>query len=175
LFAERPQFGDPTDFLHWNDLSYFVGVGTRLEQPVMLGSMEHRLYGGVRYHREWLPHYRLWSQPFTGGPQTLTQDQDFSLDTFSFHLDDTFQPVDRLTVNIGVRLEWIPNATGSDRVAGWSFEEDFFTALPDRLGDRSSTQLLFSAPDQGLFINNSLNAGEPIETVTGTFEILPGP
>lgn len=130
LFAQRPQFGAPTDFLHWNDTSYFIGTGTRIEKPVMLGNTEHTLYGGFRYQREWLPHYRIWSEPFAGGPQTLTQDQDFTLDTLSLHLDDTFQPIERLTVNVGVRLEWIPNVEGSDRVAGWNFDDEFFTALP---------------------------------------------
>ncbi|MBI4324706.1 MAG: TonB-dependent receptor [Chloroflexi bacterium] len=52
------------------------------------------------------------------------------MDTLSLHLDDTFRPIDRLTVNLGARLEWIPNVEGSDRVAGWNFDDDFLTALP---------------------------------------------
>ncbi len=130
LYAQRPQTGMADTFLHWNDSSYFIGTGVRLERPVMIGNTEHTLYGGFRYQREWLPHYRIWSEPIAGGARTLTQDQDFTLDTLSVHLDDTFQPIDRLTVNAGVRLEWLPNVEGSDRVAGWTFDDSFFTALP---------------------------------------------
>ena len=130
LDAQRPQFGAPATFMRWTDTSDFFGVGARVEKPFTLAGMEHTVYGGVRYQREWLPHYRITSEPFTGGPATLTQDQEFTLDTISAHVDDTFQPVERLTVNLGVRLEWLPNVEGHDRVAGWTFDEEFFAALP---------------------------------------------
>lgn len=42
------------------------------------------------------------SEPFTGGPATVTQDQDFTLDTISVHLDDTARVTQRLSVNAGV-------------------------------------------------------------------------
>lgn len=130
LHAQRPHFDTPTDSLHWNDTSYFIGTGVRVDKPIMIGNIEHALYGGFRYQREWLPHYRIWSEPFGGGPRALTQDQDFTLDTLSLHLDDTFQPIDRLTVQVGVRLEWVPNVEGMDRVSGWNYDDDYFTALP---------------------------------------------
>lgn len=130
LDAQRPQFGTPATLMRWTDTSQFIGVGARIEKPFTLASMEHTVYGGVRYQREWLPHYRITSEPFGGGPETLTQDQDFTLDTLSLHVDDTVRLTDRLTVNAGVRLEWIPNVEGRDRVAGWEFDESCFAPLP---------------------------------------------
>lgn len=130
LFAERPHFATPATFLHWSDTSYFVGVGGRIEKPVLLGDLEHKLYGGLRYQREWLPHYRITSEPFGGGPQALTQDQEFTSDTLSLHLDDTFTVFERLTLNLGVRVEWMPNVAGRDAVAGWNFDDEFCTVLP---------------------------------------------
>lgn len=130
LDAQRPQFGAPATFLRWTDTSDFIGVGARVEKPFTLAGMEHTAYGGLRYQREWLPHYRITSEPFTGGPATLTQDQDFTLDTISVHLDDTARVTERLSVNAGVRLEWLPTVEGRDRVAGWEFDESFFAALP---------------------------------------------
>ncbi len=139
LYAQRPQFGDPTTFQHWNETSYFVGTGTRIEKTFTLFDMEHTVYGGMRYQREWLPQYRIWSEPYTGGPEMLIQDQEFTLDTISFHVDDTFQPIERLTVNAGVRLEWLPNVEGHDSVAGWNFDETFFAALPGAGGSYELT------------------------------------
>lgn len=130
LNAQRPQFGAAATLLRWTDTSDFVGVGARVEKPFALAGMEHTAYGGLRYQREWLPHYRITSEPFAGGPATLTQDQEFTLDTISLHLDDTVWVTDRLTVNAGVRLEWLPTVEGRDRVAGWEFDESFFAALP---------------------------------------------
>lgn len=130
LDAQRPHFGAPATFLRWTDTSDFVGVGARAELPFEFAGLAHTAYGGFRYHREWLPHYRITSEPFAGGPATLTQDQEFALDTLSFHLDDTVAVTDRLSVNAGVRLEWLPTVEGRDRVAGWAFDESFFAALP---------------------------------------------
>lgn len=130
LDAQRPHFGAPATFMRWTDTSDFVGLGVRAEQPFELAGMEHTVYGGLRYQREWLPHYQITSEPFAGGPQTLTQDQEFSLDTLSFHVDDTVRVFDRLTVNAGVRFEWVPSAQGRDRLASWELDESFFAALP---------------------------------------------
>lgn len=130
LTAQRPQFGIPDSLFRWSDTSRFVGVGVRGETPFILADMEHVLHGGFRYQREWLPHYRITSEPFSGGDPTLTQDQDFSLDALSFHMDDTIQVTDRLTAQLGVRLEWIPSVSGHDRVTGWSYDDDYITALP---------------------------------------------
>lgn len=33
-------------------------------------------------------------------------------------------------LNLGVRLEWLPNVEGCDRVAGWKFDETLSAALP---------------------------------------------
>lgn len=130
LDAQRPHFGTPDTLLRWTDTSDFVGLGVRLEKPFLLAGMEHRAYGGFRYQREWLPHYRMTSEPYVGGPRTSTQDQEFALEVLSFHVDDTVRVTDRLSLNAGVRLEWLPDAEGRDRVAGWEFDESFFGALP---------------------------------------------
>ncbi|MHB9008345.1 MAG: TonB-dependent receptor family protein [Limisphaerales bacterium] len=130
LQAQRPHFGDPLTLSDWQDTSWFFGVGARLEKSFDLAAMEHTLYGGFRYQREWLPGYELVSSPFAGGAGALTQDSEFTTDTLSLHLDDTFKPFERLTVQLGARLEWIPDASGSDPIQGWEFEEDYFTVLP---------------------------------------------
>lgn len=116
--------------MRWTDTSYFVGVGARVEKPFTLAGIENTAYAGFRYQREWLPHYRITSEPYASGPATATQDQEFTLDTVSFHVDDTARLTDRLSLNVGVRLEWLPNVEGADRVAGWDFNESLFTALP---------------------------------------------
>ena len=128
--ASNGHFGTPTTLWHWNDTSYFVGTGVRVEKPVTIGPVEHTLYGGFRYHREWLPHYRVWTNAIAGGPTGLRQDQEFTSDTLSLHLDDTFTVLEKLTFNLGVRLEWMPNVEGSDAVAGWNFDDEFCTVLP---------------------------------------------
>lgn len=130
LDAQRPHFGAPTGFMRWTDTSYFVGVGARFEKPFTVAGIENTAYAGFRYQREWLPHYRITSEPYSGGAAALTQDQEFALDTVSFHLDDTARLTERLSVNAGVRLEWLPNVEGSDRVAGWAFDESLFAVLP---------------------------------------------
>lgn len=130
LDAQRPHFGSSTTFQRWTDTSRFIGAGARVEKPFEIGGLPNTVYGGVRYQREWLPHYRIDSEPFAGGPATTIQDQEFTLDTVSFHFDDTLQVTDRLAVNAGVRLEWLPNVEGRDRVAGWEFDETFFAPLP---------------------------------------------
>lgn len=130
LDAQRPHFGDPDTLLRWTDTSHFLGVGARVEKPFSLAGLDNTLFAGWRYQREWLPHYRLNSEPFTGGAGTLTQDQAFTLDTVSFHIDDALHLHPRLTANLGVRLEWIPTAQGRDRINGWDFDDSFFAALP---------------------------------------------
>jgi outer membrane receptor for Fe3+-dicitrate len=35
-----------------------------------------------------------------------------------------------LTVNIGARIEWVPDTHGNDPFVGWNFSDDFFTVLP---------------------------------------------
>ena len=130
LHAQRPHFGVPATLSDWTDDGYFAAGGLRVAQPVQLLGTEHNLYGGFRYHREWLPHYKIRRRPFPEGPGPTIQDSGFEMDTWSAHLDDTFEPLPGLTVNAGVRLEWIPKAKGDDPITGWSFEEDFFALLP---------------------------------------------
>ena len=80
--------------------------------------------------REWIPAWKLYSEPFPGGPATLTQDASFRTLTLSAHVDDTFEPLPDLTLVLGVRGEWIPTTGGNDAVAGWSFEDEFAALLP---------------------------------------------
>jgi Fe(3+) dicitrate transport protein len=130
LRAQRPHFGAAATISDWDDESFFGAVGLRGQMTTEMLGMEHELYYGVRYHRDWIPSWKLRSEPYPGGASTLTQDAEFSVDTFSLHLDDTFRPTDELLVNLGARLEWIPGTSGEDRVGGWEFEDEFLDVLP---------------------------------------------
>ncbi len=63
--------------------------------------------------------------------------------------------------------------TRSGPVTAWI--SDVVTAPPDLAGETSTVQLRFSTPVQGIFVSNSLESGEPVDTVIGTFELLLGP
>ena len=130
LYAQDPNVGTPTSMLDWTDNSYFFGIGTRIEKPVTIAGMEHTLYGGFRYQREWQPAWKMTSTPYAGGASTLIMNSQAESDSFSLHLDDTFKLFERLTVQAGVRLEWIPHTSGSDPILGYQFSDEYFTALP---------------------------------------------
>jgi Fe(3+) dicitrate transport protein len=130
LRAQRPRFGEPETISDWRDDSYFWGVGARLETEVEVGGTRHRLYAGFRFHREWIPDWIIESEPYPGGPGTPVVESSFSLETVSAHLDDTVQLTDKLKLVAGVRLEWVPSAEGKDSIAGWDFDDEFFTVLP---------------------------------------------
>jgi len=130
LRARRPHFGTPATVTDWEDNSWFFAVGARGQRVAQLAGMTHTLYGGFRYQREWIPSWKLRSEPFQGGAATPTQNAEYTLDTFSLHLDDTFEPLENLTVVLGLRVEWLPTAEGSDPIGGWSFDDSFFTLLP---------------------------------------------
>lgn len=63
--------------------------------------------------------------------------------------------------------------TRSGPVTAWL--RDVITSPPDLAGETSTAQFLFSTPTQGIFVSNSLEPGEPVDTVSGTFEMLPDP
>jgi Fe(3+) dicitrate transport protein len=130
LRAQRPHFGTPLTISDWKDDSYFLGVGARFERGVWIAGQEHRIYGGIRYLREWIPAWELASEPYPGGPQTPTQDAEYYTDTFSLHVDDTFEPICNVTVNLGARVEWVADTHGDDPIGGWEFDDDFFRVLP---------------------------------------------
>jgi Fe(3+) dicitrate transport protein len=92
--------------------------------------MPNTAYAGLRFHREWLPNYKIESMPFGGGPSTTTRDSEFETNTLAFHIDDTIHPTEKLAIQAGVRLEWIPTSEGSDDIIPFDFEEEFFVALP---------------------------------------------
>ncbi len=130
LRAQRPHFGAPATISDWQDESWFVGGGVRFERAFHLAGCEHTVYGGVRYHREWIPSWKLGTEPFPGGARVLTQDARYETDTISMHIDDTFHPASRWTVRAGLRLEWIPNAEGRDQLGGFDFSDEFARVLP---------------------------------------------
>lgn len=130
LRARRPHFGAPTTMSDWDDESFFGALGMRGETTTELAGMEHQIYYGARYHRDWIPSWKLRSEPYPGGPSTLTMDADYTINAFSMHVDDTIRPTERLLINAGARAEWIPSTTGSDSVGNWSYEDEFFDVLP---------------------------------------------
>ena len=72
----------------------------------------------------------MTSTPYAGGASTLIMNSEAESDSLSLHLDDTFKLTECLTVQAGVRLEWIPDTRGKDSVLGWRFSDEFFTVLP---------------------------------------------
>ena len=134
LKAQSPVFpnpGDPLSLKDWNDTSNVVGVGMRYQHELG-GSMDHSLYGGFRYEREWIPSWTIATGPLPGGPLVETQDIEYGIDALSMHLDDTFHPADDWTVVLGGRFEYVPKATGenSTGLAVFSFDENFSAFLP---------------------------------------------
>ena len=130
LDAQRPHFGEPETLLRWNDESYFAGLGTRLHHEFELLGLDHTLFGGLRYHGEWLPSWKIRSEPLSGGESTRTQDSEFELETFSAHLDDTVEVTEALTVTLGARVEWVPIARGKDEISGFRHRDRYFKVLP---------------------------------------------
>jgi len=135
LRAQRPHFPMPGDMLtisDWHDTSYVSGTGVRAEHRFELLGMEHALYGGARYQAEWIPGWTIHSEPYPGGPRTPEQDSEYALHALSLHLDDTVEPIERLKVTFGARVEWIPDASGDNDTgtATFDFDESFFTVLP---------------------------------------------
>jgi len=126
LRAQRPHFGDPDTLLNWTDDSYFWAIGARATQTYGI----HTLHGGVRFHREWIPSWKIASEPFPGGAGTLTRDSKYSLNTLSLNIDDTIRPTDNLTIEVGARVEWVPTAKGSDPILGFDYDDSFFKVLP---------------------------------------------
>jgi Fe(3+) dicitrate transport protein len=126
LRAQRPHFGDPDTISDWKDDSWFFAVGGRGRK--VIGN--HTLFAGVRYHQEWIPSWELSSEPFPFGEQTPTQDAEFNTYSISAHIDDTWSITEQLTLEFGLRIEWIPKTEGDDPIGDWSFEDEFFDILP---------------------------------------------
>ena len=112
----------------WKDTSWAGAVGTRFQTGFDALGCAHTLYAGARYQREWIPSWSIDSAP----PATRLQDNEYTLETLSFHVDDTFSPAEDWTVQLGVRGEWIPTAEGENTVGGatFTFDEDFAALLP---------------------------------------------
>ncbi|NJN14740.1 MAG: TonB-dependent receptor, partial [Planctomycetes bacterium] len=130
LHAQRPRDGAATEFLDWTDESRFFQVGGRGGTTAEFLGMRHTLYGGVRFHREWIPSWQILATPVAPGPPETRQDSAHESNALSLHIDDTFHPVERVTVVLGFRIEWVPKAEGHDDLVGWKWEEEFFRILP---------------------------------------------
>lgn len=112
-------------YTQWN-----ANVGARQERGVNWGGTEHRLHYGARASYEWLPSRGLEDTPLAGGPTVVTSDVEYEVAALSAHVDDTFRPVDDLSVTLGVRAEYIPVASGHNDTNGEDFDEEFFDVLP---------------------------------------------
>lgn len=130
LIAQRPHFGRATSILDWSDTGEVLGLGGRATHELELGGMGHKIHYGGRFHRERLPHWKITSAPFAGGPSTLTRDSGFGLDTWSLHVDDTVAVTDELTVTAGVRWENVDDAFAEDSLLGIDYEDDYDEFLP---------------------------------------------
>ncbi|MEW6074131.1 MAG: TonB-dependent receptor [Planctomycetota bacterium] len=135
LTAQRPHFPTDTDVLtlsDWVDDSYAAAVGVRTERKYEAGGREHTVFAGARIHRDWIPSWSIDSVPYDGGSRTPLQDNEYSMTSYSAHVDDTFQPVEDLTVTAGIRLEYIPDAHGENDTGTVTFDYDdeYFALLP---------------------------------------------
>jgi len=134
LKAQRPHFpnpGDPLTLSDWKDTSNVLAGGLRFGHEFG-GAMDHSLFGGLRYEREWIPSWTIDSSPLLGGPTTEGQNVEYGIDAFSMHLDDTFHPNDDWTVTVGGRFEYVPSAKGENQTPGdvFKFDESFSAFLP---------------------------------------------
>ncbi len=131
LRAQRPHFGAAAELRDWTDESYFASVSARAESSADWGGLRHRVHGGVRVHREWLPSYRVTSTPWGGGATpTVLQDFAFRTTTLSAHVDDTVQLHPDVQVTAGLRAEFIPQTSGFDPVSDTHYDDSFSALLP---------------------------------------------
>lgn len=126
LDSGRPRTGPPFDSVRNADSdNYNTGVQLRGQQA--LGE-KHVLYYGVRYHYEQID--RMVTQVFDdGSPTDLQSDTKTWTHAFSAHVDDTIY-WERITLQFGARMEWIPEMRGEDAVSGNSQDFDFFEIFP---------------------------------------------
>jgi Fe(3+) dicitrate transport protein len=130
LYAQRPHFGEAETFSDWKDTTRFLSIGVRGEKTWEIFGVDNTFFAGIRYHGEWLPKWTIDSTPVGGGPTTRTLESSFEYQTLSFHVDDTFSPVENLEVQLGFRVEWIPTAEGEDDVVGVDYSDSFTKFLP---------------------------------------------
>jgi Fe(3+) dicitrate transport protein len=130
LVAQRQHFpmGGPITISDWEDDSFVAAAGLRAGYEV--GA--HELYGGLRYQREWIPSWTIDSRPAGGGPTDLLNDDEYTIESYSVHIDDTIHPTEELTVTAGLRYEWIPTAEGRNTVGAntYYFDESYGVLLP---------------------------------------------
>lgn len=131
LRAQRPHFGAASSLSDWTDESYFTTLSARGEGKQEWGGLRHIIHTGVRVHREWLPSYRITSESYPGGgAKSVLQDWGFRSTALSAHVDDTIQFSQSVTAVVGVRAEWIPQASGYDSVSGAHYDDSFSDFLP---------------------------------------------
>ncbi len=129
LIAEDPKFGRATSISDWTDTCTQAAVGVRAQRTYEIAGMQHAFYGGARWHDESLPSWKIRSTPLRGGATSTVMDNDLALRSLSAHLDDTFRPIEDLTITAGVRWEDV-EAEGKDGILGFDASEDFGALLP---------------------------------------------
>ena len=107
--------------------NYNSGVELRGEFSAYLGT-EHRIHWGARYHREQIDR-TTFEDPMGGGPRTVTQDARTITHALAANVDDTVR-CGRLTVNVGVRGEWIVDSFAEDEITGGKKSFDFSDLFP---------------------------------------------
>ncbi|MHC4957439.1 MAG: TonB-dependent receptor family protein [Planctomycetota bacterium] len=126
LDSGRPRTGPPFDSVRNADSdNYNTGIELRGEQELGAGN---RLHYGARYHYEQIDR-QVFQEFDDGTPTDLQSDTKTWTHALSAHIDDTFT-WKRMTVVVGLRLEYIPEMKGEDAVSGNSQTFDLFEVLP---------------------------------------------
>lgn len=123
-------FFTPTTFRENTYTQYFGALGLRQERQFEFAGLEHEIHWGVRALQEYLPSRKFVDSPIGGGAESVTLDNRSSYTTFAAHIDDTIRPTERLSINVGLRAEYVPIAETENTLTDEKFEDDFFAVLP---------------------------------------------
>lgn len=154
IIGSTPFFG-ATTYRENTYTQYFGAVGLRQERDLHFAGLDHELHWGVRVLEEYLPERKFVDRPIAGGPEAETLNNRSDYTALSAHVDDTIRPADGLSINAGVRAEYVPRAHTESALNDESFDDEFFALLPgagvayeidEKVGVFASYQQSFRAP-----------------------------
>lgn len=125
-----PEEGPPIGVDDWSDESQTLILGVRGERRFDFLGIDHVVHAGLRYQHERINSWKIVERNFAGNDPVEFQDRRYRLHALSAHADDTFHPMEHLTIVLGVRGEWIPMARGHDEDGTSRFSDSFAALLP---------------------------------------------